>query len=416
MTRYTHETIEPLLEVFIIRGHPLNITEIGNWVTSQQPEFTQRLRELVNTNSYTKVHPNVDQCMQILDGYAEDIGLTTEIIKQRHRRYIGGNGKGPRVVLSTHIDTVHPPDSSFKTYTALEDGFVTGPGVGDMKGGLLMALYTLKAMSELLPDYDLHMTVGADEEIGSPSIRDWYQSGAMQADYCICMEPGFPQAELGPNQPYGVVARRKGSATINFEVEGVASHSGGAYEKGLSAVKAMAHKIVDLYAINDFDKGVNINVGVVEGGEAMNTIAPSAKAAVNLRYWTTIDGETAVEQVREIVHRQHEHNAVLKHYERISDFDVSIFLPPMERNERNEYMIDVVLEEAERLGQNVVPIERGGGSDANWISGTGVPTICGMGAPAEGIHTHDEMIHLPTLFERLELLVATTYRIISEHQ
>lgn len=394
----------------------MKLTEIGAWVAAHKPEFTQRLRDLVNQNSYTREHENVDACMAMLDSYAEEIGLTKEIIYDRHRRYTAGDGTGPRIVISTHIDTVHPPDSDLREYQELADGFVTGPGVGDMKGGLLMALYTLKAMPEMMENFDLHLTVGADEEIGSPSVREWYQSGALQADYCICMEPGFPQAALGAGQPYGVVYRRKGSATINFTIEGVASHSGGAYPRGLSAVKAMAHKIVDLYSINDFDKGVNINVGEVHGGEAHNTIAPEASAAVNLRYWTTEDGENAVERVREIVHQQHEYNAVLDRYEAVKDFNLSVFLPPMEANERNQYMVDVVLEEAERLGQHVVPIERGGGSDANWISGTGVPTICGMGAPAEGIHTHDEKIHLPTLFQRLELMIATTYRILSENQ
>src|SRR5690606_32331456 len=96
----------------------------------------------------------------------------------------------------------------------------------------------------------------------------------------------------------------------------------------------------------------------------------------------------------------------------IASFEVDAFIPPMEKNERNQVLVDVVLKEAQRLGQNVVPIARGGGSDANYISASGTPSICGMGAPAHGIHTTEEKIYLPGVFDRIELLTATLYRLI----
>jgi glutamate carboxypeptidase len=87
------------------------------------------------------------------------------------------------------------------------------------------------------------------------------------------------------------------------------------------------------------------------------------------------------------------------------------FIPPMEKTETNMQMVDIVLEEAKRLGQPVVPIARGGGSDANYVSLSGVPSICGMGAPSQGIHTTSEKIYLPMMFERINLLASTIYRL-----
>ncbi|MEL7235354.1 MAG: M20/M25/M40 family metallo-hydrolase, partial [Chloroflexota bacterium] len=97
-----------------------------------------------------------------------------------------------------------------------------------------------------------------------------------------------------------------------------------------------------------------------------------------------------------------------------SEYEITTFIPPKERTEASQKLIDIVLEEAQALGQPVIAIARGGGSDANHVSGSGTPAICGMGAPCQGLHTKDEIIHLPMLFERIGLLTRTLYRVINE--
>jgi glutamate carboxypeptidase len=150
----------------------------------------------------------------------------------------------------------------------------------------------------------------------------------------------------------------------------------------------------------------------VNGGTAANTVAETCSADVDFRYLTQVDGEEILERIRQIIQKQIVYNAHLGIYEQVENVELSVFMPPMEHTPENQRIIDVVLEEAQRLGQPMIPITRGGGSDANYTSKNGIPSICGMGAPAEGIHTTQERIHLPFLFERLDLLISTVNRLV----
>jgi len=256
----------------------------------------------------------------------------------------------------------------------------------------------------------VQMVVSADEEIGSPTIRDWYMGGNIDADFAIGLEPGFPQGPLSADVPLGVVYQRRGYCAISFEVHGRQSHSG-APENGLSAVEAMAHRVLKIHALSDPERGITTNVGTINGGISANTIPEGAKGLLSFRYWKLEDGEETLEKVKAILEDRYIYNEQHDQWDR-AEYTVDSFLPPMEPSDRNQILVDTVLEQAERLGHNVVPIARGGGSDANFISGSGVPTICGMGAPAHGIHTEEERIHLPMLFNRVNLLASTLHTLI----
>jgi len=308
------------------------------------------------------------------------------------------------------MDTVFPPDGDFLEYQVLEGGFVQGPGVGDIKGGMLMGLWAMKAITELTDSHDVQMIVSANEEIGSPTIRDWYMGENIDADFAIGLEPGFPQGELSPTVDLGVVFQRRGYGAIRFKVEGKASHSGTPH-LGLSAIEAMAQRIIRLHALNDWDNGLSVNVGLMAGGISPNTVAGEATATVSFRYERMTDGESTKAKIEDILRASYIRNDKIDVTDRLTEMETEAFIPPMEKTEANMKMVDIVLEEAKRLGQNVVPIARGGGSDANFVSQSGVPSICGMGAPAQGIHTTSEKIHLPMMLERINLLTSTIYRL-----
>jgi len=371
------------------------------WIQDQKNALSALLETLVNINTYTANTTGVDQGMAVLCRAAAQMGCQIEVINERHRLLKTGDSSGRRVLLLAHIDTVHPPDGDFQHYEPQDAGFVRGPGIGDMKGGLVMGLWTLLA----LPDLDIQMVVSANEEIGSPTIRDWYQTGGGAA-FALGLEPGFPlDVPLAADAPIGVIEGRKGVGRVTFEVHGRAAHAGGDWRNGISAIQGMAQRIIKIHDLQNPAKGITTNVGLVSGGTAANTIADSAKAAVDVRFMTQRDGETVLEAIQHIIKEPTIYNPHIEQHDNGSNIDLSLFMPPMEQTPANQEMVALVVQEAQQLGQNVVPIVRGGGSDANWISSGGVPAICGMGAPAEGIHTPEERIHLPLLFQRLELLI-----------
>jgi glutamate carboxypeptidase len=309
---------------------------------------------------------------------------------------------------------VFPPDGDFLHYEDSGDGFIRGPGTGDIKGGLVMGLWAMAAIQQLCDDVDVQMIVSADEEKGSVSIRDWYLNGHIGADYAIGLEPGFPQGELSATVPLGVVYQRRGYGAIRFTVYGKDAHSGTS-ELGLNAAEAMAHRILKIQALNDPERGVSANVGTVNGGISANTVPGSVDGLVSFRFFEQAHGDQLLETIQNIIRDRYVYNEGLDLWDR-AELTIETFNPPMEKSERNQLLIAIVLEEANRLGQNVVPIARGGGSDANFISAAGTPAICGMGAPAEGIHTAQERIYLPMLFERITLLTSTLYRLIQRNQ
>ncbi|MCU0498451.1 MAG: M20/M25/M40 family metallo-hydrolase [Anaerolineae bacterium] len=388
----------------------MQLAELKSWIDPQRAEIEQFIRELVEINTYTANTAGVDHAMDVFSTFATQKGLSVERVNERHRLLkLPGATRRPRILLIAHMDTVFPPDGDFLHYEPLPDGFVRGPGTGDIKGGLVMGLYAMLATRELHADLDVQLIVSADEETGSPTIRDWYTQGHVGADYAIGLEPGFPQGELSATVPLGVVYERRGYGAIHFTVTGKSAHSGTPH-LGLSAIEAMAQRIIRIHGLNAPERGISTNVGIMSGGISPNTVAGSAEAVASFRFERLEDGLATQQAIEAIICESYVTNPDLK----LSDSatcKLESFLPPMERTPESQKIIEAVLAEAQRLGHPVVPIARGGGSDANFTSAAGTPSICGMGAPTHGIHTTEEMIYLPMLFERIELLTATLYRL-----
>jgi glutamate carboxypeptidase len=195
-------------------------------------------------------------------------------------------------------------------------------------------------------------------------------------------------------------------------VKGKACHSG-TPELGVNAIEALAQRIIRLHQLSEPENGISVTVGMVEGGISPNTVSGEVSATVSWRYERLTDGQRIQHKVEEILTDTYVINEELGLSDTV-EMTLDVFLPPMERSDENQKLIDIVIEEAKRLGQNCVPIARGGGSDANHVSASGTPSICGMGVPAQGIHTNQEMIYLPGLYDRIELLASTLYRLVEE--
>lgn len=357
----------------------MQLAELKPWIDPQRAEIEQLLRELVEINTYTANVAGVDRAMQVFSAFAQQKGVRVEPVNERHRLFkLPDATRRPRILLIAHMDTVFPPDGDFLHYEPLPNGFVRGPGTGDIKGGLILGLYAMLAARELLPDIDVQLIVSADEETGSPTIREWYTNGHVGADYAIGLEPGFPQGELSATVPLGVVYERRGYGAIHFTVTGKAAHSG-TPQLGLSAIEAIAQRIVRIHALNAPEKGISSNVGIMSGGISPNTVAGTAEAVASFRFERLEDGLATQQAIEAIICESYVDNPGLQ----LSDsatFKLESFLPPMERTSESQKIVEVVLAEAQQLGHPVVPIARGGGSDANFTSSAGTPSICGMGA------------------------------------
>lgn len=383
----------------------MDFSQLRRWIDSQQADFLTLLQQLVEINSFTAYHAGVDAAMQVVCEAAERMGFRVEPILERHRLVKSGSGTR-RILLVSHVDTVHPPDGDFQHYEPQADGYIRGPGIGDMKAGLLMGLWTLKAMRELGVNADVQLVISADEEHGSPTIKDWYaQTGT---DFALGLEPNFPQGKLTPDVVLGFVEQRKGCGRVDFKIRGKASHAGGAWQDGVNAIEAAAHRILKIQALTDLERGITTSVGLVNGGTAVNTVAECCDVAVDFRFATQQDGRETLDAIRHIVEGCYLFNSHLSLNESVESFAMSAYLPPMEKT-NNQELVALVMHHVQRLGLKMKPISRGGGSDANHISGSGVPAICGMGAPAEGIHTTQERILVPRMWDSLELLISTVH-------
>ena len=203
-------------------------------------------------------------------------------------------GEGAPIILMGHMDTVYPAGTVARRPFRVEDGRAYGPGVADMKSGLVLNVFVAEAFARCGGlGAPLHLFFSCDEEIGSPATRDLIMDKVRGARAVLNAEPGRVSGN--------VVTSRKGSMVVEFEVTGVAAHAGINHAAGASAIEALARKTLALHALTDPATGVTCNVGVVQGGIVPNMVAPHARAEVDLRFTADTNPDALLERVRAIV-------------------------------------------------------------------------------------------------------------------
>jgi len=281
--------------------------ELVRWLDGQEDNMLALIERLTNINSGSLNKAGVNEMASLFSRELRQLGfsistLPGEVIEMPSCPGNNYNvdvadhvlatraGEGTRLLLMGHLDTVFPLNSPFQTFRQ-EGDTMFGPGVSDMKGGLVVMLYALKALNEFgyLQGMAISLLLNSDEEMGSLSSRKYLEEQAVLHDYGLVFEPGS-----------NLVRQRKGLGQARFVVRGKASHAGAAHEQGRSAIKELAYKIVEIEKMTDYESGVTVNVGVVNGGEARNTISPCAEALIDLRYPESEQGLDAVAQFEEI--------------------------------------------------------------------------------------------------------------------
>lgn len=367
-----------------------------DWLAGQGEAMESLLQRIVDTdsNSYDKV--GVDAVGALLAAELEADGILLE------RMPVEGFGDvmlaevsgatGKPVLLLGHRDTVFPKGTTTTRGYSRDATLAYGPGVADMKGGLVLNCFALKALKRAgqLP-YPVQVLYTGDEEIGSGSARGHIETAARAARAVLNTEPGRASGN--------VVSARKGGATLIIEVSGRAAHSGVNHADGASAIEALARKIVKLHALTDYPAGITTNVGLMSGGTSSNTVAPSATAKLDVRFIELKHWDQIFEAIQKIVAEEElpGTSAVLK--------EATTFLP-MEA-QHSTRLLALYQQQAQTLGFSVEGEFTGGCADSGFTASLGIPTLCGLGPVGGKVHTDREYLELDTLVPRAQALVAT---------
>ena len=309
-----------------------------------------------------------------------------------------GLGEG-RVLLMGHLDTVYPEGTAAARPMYYEGAKILGPGVCDMKGGVLAGLYALRALQTIgFKDFaELLMFFTSEEEVSSPISRPFSSALAQQVDAVLVLEAGRMNGDI--------VSARKGSGEFTVKVIGKAAHAGVEPEKGAHAILELAHQIIALHQLNGLVSGVTVNADVIRGGTVPNVIPDEAWAEVDVRSIDPI-GAAAIQRAL----------ADLPKRTTIPGTRVEISgrfkYPPMAKTPATALLVEFARETARELGFDVEDAATGGASDANVIAGLGVPVLDGLG-PVGGLdHSPDEYIEADSIVPRTALVAELIQRIL----
>jgi len=298
-----------------------------------------------------------------------------------------------------HMDTVFPRGTVAERPFRIENGKAYGPGAADMKSGVLLALYVANALREQYPELSIAMVINSDEELGSNDSAEVLKSFSKYVKFGIDMEPG----RISGN----AVMARKGVCEYTIRIHGIASHAGNAPEKGASAIREMARWIIDAESLNDRERGITINAGVVKGGTTSNVVPEYAEVVLDVRFWNLEDRDELERKFQTFAASPVVENVKVT-VEKTSEF------PPMKLLPETQRMVDFMLEEAEKLGQSFSFEKSAGGSDASLVAGEGTPIIDACGPCGDYLHNEKEYFVIDTVEERYQTLLATVKRLFDK--
>ena len=298
-------------------------------------------------------------------------------------------GAGKPILLLAHHDTVHPIGSVQKNRPRVENGRVYGPGAYDMKGGILLAAAAIEAVHSLgrvLPRPIVLLST-ADEEMGSADSRPLIETLAQQAEAVLVLEPAFANGELK--------TARKGVGTFTIKALGRASHAGAAHELGINAIVELAQQVQTLTALTDDARGITVNVGLIQGGTAVNTVPAVAEMQVDTRIQHQEDAAWLTDQVY-----------ALRPYLPGASLSISggVERPPMERLPGTVRLFELARRLGQAIGLDLSERAVGGASDGNFTAALGIPTLDGLGVCGDGAHTDEEYVLIASLAPRAAVL------------
>jgi glutamate carboxypeptidase len=374
------------------------VTDLLAYCRGHEGSLRQTIETLVRLESPSHHKEAVDRCGAELARLIREAGGSVSLLPQRDRgdhiraEFPGGPA---RILLLGHFDTVWDVGQIARMPVRAADGRLYGPGVFDMKAGLAIAILAAAALGQH-PARRPHIVMlwTTDEEVGSHSSREAIEYEAQQCDAVLVPEPSLPGG--------AVKTQRKGCGEFVLTAHGRSAHAGIDPGAGASAIVEMAHQVLAVESLRDLDRGVSVNVGKISGGTRGNVVAETAEAVIDVRVPTAEDARRIEGAIRALRPANPEVRLELAG---------GIGRPPLERTEGVRRLYEQARDVARDLGQDLREGSTGGGSDGNFTSALGVPTLDGLGPQGDGAHALHEHVVLVDLPWRAAFLAGLMARI-----
>ncbi len=383
------------------------MTDFQASIAAMLPDYLRDLETLVNTDCGTHNKAGVDAVARVMRERTRAFGAEVVDFPQDKfgdMVYARWKGRGrARVVMVGHMDTVYSDGTAAQLPFHKLGSRLKGPGVNDMKSGLLSGLYAARAIVQ--SGFDNFAEIGlfcnSEEEVGSPISRTLYPEFVRGATAALVLESA---RESG-----AIVSARKGVGHYTITVRGKAAHAGVEPEKGANANLALAQHVIAFQALNGFRPGLTVNVGVMRGGTKTNVVAESASADVDVRILRAADAAPLEQAMREILAR-----AVVPGT--TAELGGGISNPPMEKTEATARLVELAKRAARELGFEIEDVATGGGSDGNYTAALGAPTLDGLGpVGGRGHNALEEFIDANSIVPRTALLAKLIVAIVEEY-
>lgn len=375
--------------------------QVLSWLAGAHDQMIDLLRRLVNIDSGSYCKPGVDAVVAQLRGHLEQHGVACQV----HRNESAGDcmraavpgGAGRPVLLMGHCDTVFAEGTAAQRPFRIDGDTAYGPGVADMKAGLVVNSFVLSAFARAGLPMPIAALYTSDEEIASPASRAFIEANARDARVVLNGEPGRPSGN--------VVTGRKGAMFVDCEVTGIPAHSGGNHHEGASAIEAICRKVVQLHRLTDYESGTTVNVGLISGGSSVNTVAPLAAASIDVRFKTREAMDDVQAKLAAII-------ASVEVPGTCAHIRQQRYFLPLVQSAASRALFETYVDSAAALGFAAGGEFSGGSADSGFTAAAGIPTLCGTGPVGGKVHTADEWLKVSTMVPRAQAIALTALRVL----
>ncbi len=372
------------------------VTGVEAYTRERLSQYIEELRELCSIDSYSYHKPGLDEIALFLAARMRGLGMNATIVERESwgNDLLGTlHGKGgANILLLGHMDTVYPVGIASSRPVQVDGDIIYGPGVSDMKGGILSAIYAIEAL--LAMNYrafgEIRFLCVSDEEINTRHCQDIMQTACENAQGALVLEAARSNGDI--------VSARKGHTWYKLTALGRSAHAGVEPEKGRNAVIEMAHQILQFQNLNGWREGITINAGVISGGTLPNVVPDFAQAQFDLRFLLEEDRIATEQRFHELIKQKRIANVELT-LERAPDMKA-----PMVLTSESQKLAHQAQRIANLLGFSINHVLTGGASDASYATSHGVPALDGLGPIGGRDHSPDEYLVLSCVAPRTALL------------
>jgi glutamate carboxypeptidase len=362
-----------------------------------EARYLALLQKLVQINSGTENTEGLEETRKLIVPELEELGFSPRAFTTEGRKTLAFDfpGEKPRVLLVGHIDTVFPPASPFQKAT-VEGDRVRGPGVIDMKGGVVLLLNALALIQQAEPEAlkKIRIVINDDEETGSITSQARIVELGQGIPYGLVFEPGLPDGSL--------VTSLSGVLKLDLRVKGKAAHAGLDHAQGINACVELGAKLERIARLTDYAKRLTVSAGVIQGGTKRNVVCEEASAQIDIRYLEKADLAAALGRIRKIARESVVRNSAGQGTtSEVKEFGIRAAVAPRASRE----VFTIARQVAGKMGRPIRGAHVGYVCDANELAEAGMSILAGLGPVGGGMHTDQEFMSIPSYEERLQLSV-----------